>query len=377
MSEFDLLAVAGVMQALIVSEIEQRGQSLAATLTELGVDCPRSQVVGLQRALGLIREGKTFSLIVADCPEQYGDAIQLITQLRTATAIPLVAAGSTSRVNEILSLLRSGATDYADLQGNIVADLKQILTRLRSEQGGQHGRMTCVLSSSGGCGASNLATNLGAALGTGPAPACLVDLNFRGGDLATLLNVQPRHTLVDLCCQGQLLDEAVFQQALVHCSPALKLLAAPPLLTRFSGIDLDAVAEVLRMARGSFRQLVVDLEDTLHPEQAHAIRCCDQLLILLRLDFPCLLRARRIMNELQQAGVDPAKLLLVASRVGGAKSLSQKQVVEALGQPVFHCLPEDESVMLTSVNVGNPAVLETPRSRISQAYRKLAELIAL
>ncbi|WP_254509782.1 AAA family ATPase [Anatilimnocola floriformis] len=364
------------MQALIVTESEPRALVLAATLTHLGVDCPRSQIVGLQRALALLREGKSFPLLVADCPEQYSEAINLITQLRAATTVPLVAAGSTSRVNEILSVLRAGATDYVDLQGNVAADLKLILTRLRAEQAGQHGRMVCVLSSSGGCGASNLAANLGAALGNGNAPACLVDLNFRGGDLATLLNVQPRHTLVDLCCQGQPLDEVVFQQALVHCSPALKLLAAPPLLTRFNGIDLDAVCEVLRMARSAFRQLVVDLEDTSHPEQSHAIRCCDELLILLRLDFPCLLRARRILDELQQSGIDPGKIRLIASRVGSAKALSQKQVIEALGQPVYHCLPEDESVMLTSINVGNPAVLEAPRAAISRAYRKLAEMIA-
>jgi pilus assembly protein CpaE len=365
------------MQVAIVTEAEQLATTLVAQLNELGVECPRSNIVTSSRAITMLNEGKTLSLLLVDCSGDYQDAVQLLTQLRGATTIPLVATGNSSRVNEILGLLRCGATDYVDLQGNVTAELKVILNRIRAELGSKHGQMTCILASSGGCGASNLATNLAAALGTSEAPACLVDLNFRGGDLAALLNVQPRHTLVDLCCQGQPLDEVVFQQALVHCSPSLKLLAAPPLLTRFGDIDLDAVSEVLRMARSSFKQLVVDLEDMSHPEQTYAIRSCDQLLVLLRLDFPCLVRARRILDELQQAGIDTAKIRLIASRVGNAKLLSQKQVVKALGLPVFHCLPEDEGVMLTSINVGNPAVLETPKARISLAYRKLAEMIAL
>ncbi|WP_425613999.1 CpaE family protein [Anatilimnocola sp. NA78] len=364
------------MQALIVSDVEARALPLQVSLTELGVDCPRSSILRVAEAIAALRAGKTFELVLLVCPENYSEAIRQVALFRQVTRTPLLVAGSTSQVNEILGLIRSGASDYLDLQGNVAADLTTIVRRLRTEHTGSEGRLTCVLSSSGGCGASTLAVNLAASLGTLEAPACLVDLNFRGGDLATLLNSRPRHTLVDLCCQGQRLDEAMFQQALVHHSPTLKLLAAPPLLTRFSGIDLDAVAHVLRLARTSFRHLLVDLEDTSHPEQAHAIRSCDQLLILLRLDFPCLLRARRIVDELRDDGVEANKIRLIVNRLGNPKSLSQKQAVEALGMPIFHSLPDDDSVMLTSVNVGNPAVLEVPTAKISKAYRKLAEMLA-
>ena len=365
------------MQALIAADFEHRAIPLQAMLAELGVDCPRTNILSANEAVNVLRSGKSFDVVIALCSDKYNDAVRLVTQLNATTRIPLIAAGMTAHVNEILNLIRAGANDYLDLHGNVAADLATILARLRSDHSTHDGHATCILSSSGGCGASTLAVNLAASLGAPEQPACLIDLNFRGGDLATLLNIRPRHTLVDLCCQGQRLDEVMFQQSLVQHSPALKLLAAPPLLTRFTGIDLDSVATVLRMARAAFRHLVIDLEDSSHPEQAHAVRACDKLVVLLRMDFPCLLRARRLLDDLREEGIDLAKVRLVANRFGNTKSLSQKQATEALGMPVFHCLPDDEGVMLASVNVGNPAVLETPTAKISKAYRKLAELIAI
>jgi pilus assembly protein CpaE len=366
------------MQALLATDLDHHANpKLQSSLSELGVDCPRLNQMGILEAMTLLRSNKTFELVVVVCPNDTAVAVRTISQMRALTAAPILVAGVKSQVNEILSLIRAGATDYLDLQGNMAADLTVILSRMRATHASKGGTLTCVLSSSGGCGASTLAVNLGASLGTVESPACLIDLNFRGGDLSTLLNARPRHTLVDLCCQGQRLDEEMFQQSLVHASPILKLLAAPPLLSRFSGIDLDAVTNVLEMARSAFRHLVVDLEDSFHPEQSLAIRSCDQLLILLRLDFPCLLRARLIVDGLREDGIDPSKIRLIANRIGNSKSLSPQQTVDALGMPVFHCLPDDVGVMLTSVNVGNPVVLEAPAAKISKAYRKLAELIAI
>jgi pilus assembly protein CpaE len=364
------------MQALIATDLEFRALALQGMLSELGVDCPRGSIVSLQDASAALRT-KSFDVVIVICPPAYSDSVRVVSALRMGTKAPMLAAGSISQVGDILNLIRAGATDYLDLEGNVASDLANIVRRLQIAQPGQDGKLTCLLSSSGGCGASTLAVNLGASLATHEHPVCLLDLNFRGGDLAVLLNAQPRHTLVDLCCQGQRLDEAMFQQSLVQHSPSLKLLAAPPYLTRFSGIDLDAVDRVVRMARAAFRHLLIDLEDTSHPEQSQAIRTCDQLIVLLRMDFPCLLRARRLLDKLREEDIDFQKIRLIANRVGNAKSLSQKQAVEALGMPVFYCLPEDEAVMLTSVNVGNPVVFEAPHSKISKAYRKLAELIAL
>jgi pilus assembly protein CpaE len=370
-------AVACLMIVLVSGNDEVLGFELQEGLQRAGQACSRADVLSLEAARTLLRGGHPATRVFVVAGSGLDRLADAVRQLRVATRAPLVAVSRGGPVAQVLDVIRAGASDYLDAQGNLCTELPALLARLREREGGapQRGKTICVAAASGGCGASTLAVNLAAALAGPGRAACLIDLNVRGGDLATLLNLQPQHTLVDLCFQGQRLDETMFQHALLPHPGHMALLAAPPVLGDQGGVDSEVVAQVCSLATDLFPHVVIDLEDVVHREQARAVRDCDLLLVALRFDFPCILRTRRLLDFVREGGIPAEKIRLVANRCGQIGELPQRKAVEALGLPLFHSLPEDHAVMLASVNVGNPVVLEAPHSKVSKAFRRLAELV--
>lgn len=365
------------MIALIATNDEARAVGLQERLHRAEIDCPRSSIVSVPMAKNLLKAGKSVDLLFVMDGEGTQQLTENIRALRTATAAAIVAVGPDAATEHVLSAIRAGACDYINAGGNLDSDVPAVVTRLRAAIPAESsaGTTICIVAASGGCGVSTLAVNLSVCLGRAQQECCLIDLKVRGGDLATLLNLRGQHTIVDLCFQGERLDETMFRQTLLPHTGHVKLLAAPPLLSDQGNIDSQVVAQVFALAGKSFPYVVIDLEDVVHREQARAVRDCHALLIVLRLDFPCIVRTRRLLDYLREAEIDMNKVKLVVNRVGNVSLLPRKQALEALGAPIFHVLPEDEKAMLTSVNVGNPVVLEAPQSPIAKAYRRLAELL--
>jgi MinD-like ATPase involved in chromosome partitioning or flagellar assembly len=58
---------------------------------------------------------------------------------------------------------------------------------------------------------------------------------------------------------------------------------------------------------------------------------------------------------------------VVAVGTGYAGELPVTAVKKVLGISALHCIPDDPVSTIRAVNVGNPLVLEMPRTKISQA----------
>lgn len=204
-----------------------------------------------------------------------------------------------------------------------------------------------------------------------------MDLHPCGGDQSILFNVPMTHSLNDLCAQGgHRLDATMFEQALISHESGVKLLASEAPLGERSVLDSASFASVIRTAKATFDHLVIDLEDVFHRKQADAVSHCDRLLIVIRIEFPSILRARRLLDLLRCMGVDDHTLRLVANRTGRTSSISPQKVKEALGLSIEHWIPDDTPNVISSINVGNPLVRENHRSPVAKAIHQLAATLA-
>ena len=134
----------------------------------------------------------------------------------------------------VLRALRGGAEDYIDT-AELEAELEGAIHRLTeaTRAPAEIGRLIAVLGPNGGAGASTLAVNLAAALGSakGAKPVGLIDLKLESGDLASLLDLKPTHTLADVCQNAARLDRVMFERSLAQHTAGIRLLAAPLHLT--------------------------------------------------------------------------------------------------------------------------------------------------
>jgi pilus assembly protein CpaE len=103
-----------------------------------------------------------------------------------------------------------------------------------------------------------------------------------------------------------------------------------------------------------------------------AIRQAGAIVLVSRLDFTSLRNVRRILNHLQDEGVERSRLQLVVNRFGQANELPAVEAQEALGGKVSHLIPDDVKSVNGATNTGVPVVLKSPTAKVSLALAELA-----
>ena len=363
------------MIAQFVGEIESTATYVRTLIARHGHQCPSGDILGFDDARRVIAQTQPPPhVIFVHCDGRFEAALNAISQIRKLAGPSLIAIGERSDTDTVLRAVRSGAQDYLHLGERFEIELDHLLRRL--VQGTEHqrstGRIISVFGASGGCGASTVAVNLAAEMARQQGRCALLDLNLCGGDLAALLDLKPLHHIVDLCHSQHSVDRAMFEQSLLSHGSGIHLLAAPPVLEDIGTIEPENISQIVHLAASDFSHVVIDLEDIFHREQTVALQASDAIVIVLRLDFICLMRTRRTLAHLSRLGISRNKIMLVANRFGQASELPRHKVREALGLHIAFGVPEDPKTILTTTNLGNPAVLEARSTKVARSMIDLA-----
>jgi pilus assembly protein CpaE len=197
-------------------------------------------------------------------------------------------------------------------------------------------------------------------------------LRLTAGDLSALLNVQPKYDLADFCANLDRLDRQMLDQFFEPHASGVRLLAAPHDLSQATMITPRGVRQAVAMARAEFPFVVVDLDNVLEALQLEAVWQSEAVLLVLRLDYTSLRNARRAVEHLQQKGIDPGRIQLIANRVGERNQLSIAEAEQALGREIYDQIPSEIPRVNSAINAGVPVVLHRPRARIARRLTALA-----
>ena len=364
------------MRSLIASNNEGISQRIQAALLAAGHECHSVPATPVDFVCARAAKLQPDLVIAVVSPEPE-PGLDLITHLRPSSHARILAVGSfDSKLR--LRALRAGADHYLD-EEQFEAELELILSRHASAEKRsalpepvEDGQLISVLAPSGGSGASTLAVNLAALWAKDHKRCALLDLRLGGGDLAALLDVKPAHTLADLCKNSPRMDRVMFELSLVRHDSGVHLLAPPRAFSDIGLVTTQGVRQALALARTMFPYVVVDLDDSFHPEQMQTVQQSDLVLLVLRLDFTSLRNTRRTLDHLEQVGVSRDRVRIIVNRSGQPEELPASKVEQALGAKVFHYVPDDPKTINRANNNGRPAVLESPSAKFSKSLAQLA-----
>jgi pilus assembly protein CpaE len=271
--------------------------------------------------------------------------------------------------------------------------LKRIGTEAQSrrdESGHDTGRIVSVIGTVGGVGATTLATNLAVELAQldlqehAPELAsklatesglrvAVVDLDFRFGQVATLFDAQPTHTIAELCDSAEAIDTQMLQKAMVKHKTGVQILGRPHSLAQAEQITAAQCAGVLTVLQDHFDFVIVDGPNRFDAG-AHAIYAlADMRLLVMQLLVPSVRNADRILQELKQNGNDQHRTSLVCNRFGReAGYLEPSDVETILSRKIDHAIVDDWKTSATAVNMGAPLMMHAPKSKLRQGYQKIA-----
>jgi pilus assembly protein CpaE len=360
------------MHSHVLSDNEDVASKVQEILFHTGHDCSMSKLAaGIPQSNGVAKPSPDMVMIVLPADGEQGRA--LVRGTRETFRGRLLAIGPTNDPKPILQILREGADHYLD-EADLETELEAVLARQRASGSAptETGQILAVLGTSGGCGCSTLAANLAVCLTQEKDHCVLFDLKPGWGDLASLLDLKPAHTLTDLCANVAAMDRVMFERSLIRHDSGVRLLAPPLTISDIARVTPQGIRQALTLARSLSSYVILDVDDCFHEEQMEALRLSDVILLVFRLDFNCLRNTQRSLDQLDHLGVHRERVRLIVNRYGQAKELAWSKAEEILGVKIFHFVPEDSKTVNRANNAGVAAVLDSPRAAVSKSIAKLA-----
>lgn len=363
------------MQVIIAGDNEPTAHRIRELLTLHGLSCPAGHVVQLASAAD--RAGRFGpELMVLVLPTEPEAGLNTLREVRRVTQnVATLVVGPADDAQLILRALHEGANEYLN-EDQVDEQLGAALIRLKAKQSScpeseKSGKLISLLAPSGGCGSSMLAANISTILARKHGECGLIDMRLATGDLASMLNLKPTHTIADLCQNVARVDRSMFEQFFVRHSSGVHLLAGPADFADIESVSVNGIRRTLAMARSRFSCVVLDLDNAFSLEQVEALWQSDVILLVLRPDYTSLRNVRRAMANFTKLGLGSERVQVVLNKYGQRRQLSALQAEEALGIKPRHCIPDDPARVNRAINQGMPIVLQQPRAKISKSIEKL------
>ena len=326
-------------------------------------------------------------IVVAAVEEPVEDALRTIGQL-TATLPQAVIVGysSLTEMRLIRQVLQSGIRDLLPRP----LDQSELLAALDATEGAPpvsattpseapaptpvptRGTVMAVFGAKGGIGKSTIATSLSASIALDTDRSVLVmDMDTRFGDIAIMLDMEPRFTISDVAEHANSLERDSFRRALMEHESGAFVLAAPKHPSEWANVTADQMKAIVEFAAHQFDYVILDTPGTFNDIVATSIEVADRVLVVSSLDMASIKDTVHMLDLLEAEGYPQERLLLVINQVNRATTVKVTDVPRIVHQDVFWSIPYDEHVLLAN-SLGSPIVMTRPKSAAAKQLRALA-----
>lgn len=349
-------------------------QTLEAILVQRGVRVVKSASARLQDARQeflSLQEGMDLICVIADSdPNATRSTLQ---GLRLLTDRPIILFGVVSQPAEIMRFIRAGASDYINVATDFAAELDEIITLMRGQAArvDQRGLAAAFCAASGGVGATTLAVNCAVQLAQTGSRVALVDLNLCGGDAALHLGLQPDSNIMHCPLSPDDVHAITVSKLLTRHDSGVNLLAAPQFLDEQSVMRPEVIHRLVGVLCATHDFVIIDMEDVFHREQLAAMTLADRLFLTFRIEFPSLVRTRRMLDYFAANQFDNVQLC--ANRMPTGSGISKERAESVLRRSIDYLIPEETRPATDAINVGVPVVKEYPRAKLAKTCIQMSE----
>ena len=303
----------------------------------------------------------------------------------SAPEVTVVAAGSPVEAEDLLRLVRAGASEYIPrpLDRQEISEACERILRKRAPRAPRpgitrSGRLIALYSPKGGTGVSTTASNLAVHIhAASEKKTLLLDLAPALGTCSVMLGLETRYSYLDVVESLSRMDERLLHSFLEKHPSGVRILGSPLAPSSSVSLSSDRVTHLLRLLQRHFDYVVADLgRGVLDPVTARTFDAADHKLIMTTPDLPTLRNVKEVIPHLSGSGEESkTKLRLVVNRYEEGRSMSKKHVEQAVGLSIFQVLGEDRDRVDRSINLAQPLVLNGS-SPFAVGVKKMGDTIA-
>ena len=273
----------------------------------------------------------------------------------------------------------------------LTASIRQVYAREREKasrvvvapaaaapEAGEDGQVIAVFSPKGGVGRTTIAVNLAVAAASElNKKVTLVDGSFQFGDVAVLLNLNPKDKsmaeLVPELESGH--DPESVEAFTMNHSSGIHVLLAPPSPEMAELITPAGVKHVLEILRSRSEVVVVDCAAWFNDTMLGILDLADVVLTVLTLEITSIKNIRLFLEVAEQLGYSH-KIRLVLNRADTTLGIRVADVEHSIGRKVDHTIVSDGRAVVYALNRGVPFVLSNRESQVSQdVFRMTASIV--
>ncbi len=239
----------------------------------------------------------------------------------------------------------------------------------------EQGKLITVIGACGGVGTTLITTNLSVELAAlAERQVTVVDLDYRYGQVATLLDIDPKYSLADLCTSTELLEPQVIGRALTRHRTGVQVLGRPNQLVEADTITAAACMGVFSNLLNLNEYVVADGPTRFDVDGKTVLSLSDMTLLVVQELVPCVRNALRIVEGMRDHGYNLDRAKLIFNRIGRPTGhLSIGDVRKTLGLEVFGSIPNDWETASNAINLGEPLMTHSPKSKLRMAIQEIAE----
>jgi pilus assembly protein CpaE len=271
----------------------------------------------------------------------------------------------------------------------LTASIRQVNEREREKAGravvvaaralelAEEGQVVAVYSPKGGVGRTTIAVNLAVAAASEIGKkVALVDASFQFGDVAVLLNLNPKdksmaELVPELDAGG---DPDSVESYTQNHSSGIRVLLAPPSPEMAELITPAGVKRVIEILRQRNELVVVDCAAWFNDSTLSILDLADVVLTVLTLEITSIKNTRLFLEVAEQLGYSH-KVRLVLNRADTTLGIRVADVEHSIGRKVDHTIVSDGRAVVYALNRGVPFVLSNRESQVSQDVFRLATSI--
>jgi pilus assembly protein CpaE len=272
------------------------------------------------REVALARPALGIVLLVAESrPETYAAAME--SGARTLLTLPL-------SVEEVGDRVQAAAQWSRTVRSHLAGESLY--------GGGQRGRLVAVAGAKGGVGTSVLSVGLALQAAADGRRTCLVDLDLQNGDIALLLGIEPRRSVIDLAEVADEITVRRLDEIAFRTDEGLTVVVAPEHGENGEDMTSRAARMIFSALRMQFDVVVVDCGATVDDATAVVTEMADGALLVTTPDVPSLRAARRRLDMWERLQIrKPDDVGVVLNRASRRVEVQPDLAARVLGTPAL------------------------------------------
>jgi pilus assembly protein CpaE len=237
-------------------------------------------------------------------------------------------------------------------------------------------RSIIVTGSRGGAGTTTVALNLAVQIAQlTKKRVALLELARPFGQIALMLDVEPRFTLQDALDRGERLDEALLVSLMTRHKIRVEILMGARHLALASDqrqrVTIEGLVHIFKLAQAAYDFVIVDLGFVNVAEWARVLHCADALLLVSEPSDLALGMLVRYLDAVDSAGLERDRFQIVINRSRQNDDATIAAHERLLRQTFFAQLPNDYRQVSEAIKLGVPLTTSSNNALIGR-YREMA-----